>query len=151
KEYLMRRARFRPPGTLFVLSLVLGSACGAKEKSGESAGVTLAPRPDQGSAGGGGASAGPKPAICEDQEDCKGSVSCVGTCGVHQLADTNCACHEGALACTDSLYSPSRQGMPQDATAFCMDTVPDRHRCTTKRQPGIRVDPDTLARPSRLR
>jgi hypothetical protein len=146
----MRRARFRPPGTLFVLSLVLGSACGAKEKSGESAGVTLAPRPDQGSTGGGGAGAGAKPAFCEDQEDCKGTVSCVGTCGVHQLADMNCSCHDQVLACTDCMYSPSLQGMAQDATTFCADTVSDGDPCTTKGETCIMVDADTRARSSCL-
>jgi hypothetical protein len=147
----MRRVRFRPPATLFVLSLALGSACGAaKEKSGESAGVSTVPRPDQGSTGAGGASAGTKPAICEDQEDCRGSASCVGTCGVHQLADMNCSCHDGVLACTDCVYAPSLQGVAQDATAFCADTFFDGDPCTTKGETCIMVDAERQTRSSCL-
>jgi hypothetical protein len=106
----------------------------------------MVPRPDQGSTGGGGAGAGPKPEICEEDEACKGSVSCVATCGVHQLADMNCSCQNGALACTDCVYAPSLQGMAQDATTFCGDGVFPGDPCTTKGETCIMIDPERHTR-----
>ncbi len=132
-------SRLRARGAFLALSFVLlVSGCGTK-KADEGAGeVKVVPRPAPVRSDAG--STPSRPRSCFEGDDCRAGQSCTGTCGVHQLGDSSCACEDESITCTSCVLNPAFKGMLQDATAFCPESVAVGQSCTTKGATCIAYD-----------
>lgn len=114
---------------------VVALACGSSRKPDDTSGVSIVPRPT------GGVDAGttPRPNSCFEGDDCKAAESCVATCGVHQLGDSNCTCMQGSRVCTSCVLDPAFGGMLQDANELCAPEVESELSCPTKGATCIQI------------
>jgi hypothetical protein len=124
---------------LALLLVLVASGCGTKQADDSAGEVKTVPRP---SGGGSDAASAPRRQSCIEEDECRGGESCTGTCGVHQLGDSNCSCVDESLACTGCVLNPAFAGMLQDATAFCEETVEVGQSCSTKGATCILFDSD---------